>query len=246
MTAIPMAILFFAFAAHDSALSFLVPRVKAIKTLILIVAHISLFGVFFPELRKDFGELAGNVLIAILFLSPISAITCVPIFRVAMGFRREAGILMAYLATVHGAGYFLDPIYFDADILLYLGPDFFAIEPRLLLGIVGVVLTFPLLLTSNTLMQRKLGGRNWKRLHSLVYPIFVFVLLHRFSGGASDGIPSKAFEALFLLGSYAFLKYLVWRKESFAFFRKPMKMIGEQYGKYQQSKRTKSEALSSE
>jgi DMSO/TMAO reductase YedYZ heme-binding membrane subunit len=245
MIDIPKVILLFVFAAHDRMLSFLVPRMKAVKILLLMVAHLSLFGIFFSESRKDFGELAGNMLIAILFLSPLSVIIGAPFLRVAMGFRREAGILMAYLAIVHGAGYFLDPIYFDAAILPYLGSDFFAMEPQLLFGIFGIILTFPLLLTSNAFSLRNLGGKNWKRLHMLAYPMFVFVVLHRFSSGNDGELLSGALEAILLIGSYVFLKYLAWKKESFPLLRKPIDRIAGRYKEYQQSKSTKSEALSS-
>lgn len=238
-------ILSFVFVAHDRALSFLVPRVKTVKILLLAAAHMSLFGIFFPESRKDFGELAGNLLIAILFLSPIATITGMPILRIAMGFRREAGILMAYLATVHGAGYLLDPAYSDAFILPYVGGGFFAMDPQPLFGIAGIILTLPLLFTSNTFALKRLGGRNWKRLHMLAYPMFVFVVLHRFSGGNEGEFLSGAFEASLLIGSYAFLKYLVWKKESFPLLRKPIGRIAGRYKEYQQSKSTKSEALSS-
>ncbi len=244
MIDISKAILSSVFAVHDRALSFLSRRIKGVKTAVLIVAHVSLFGIFFPESRKDFGELAGNMLIAILFLSPLAVITGMPLFRVAMGFRREAGILMAYLATVHGAGYFLDPIYFDVAILPYLWSDFFAMDPQPLFGVLGIILTFPLLFTSNTFALRRLGGRNWKRLHMLVYPMFVFVVLHRFSGGNGDGSFSGALESFLLIGSYVFLKYLAWKKESFPLLRKPIDYIAGRYREYQKSENTKTESLS--
>jgi methionine sulfoxide reductase heme-binding subunit len=245
MTGISKKMLPFAFTVHDRMFSVLVQRMMTVRMILLTVAHMSLFGFFFPDLRKDFGEFAGNILIAILFLSPLATITGIPFLRIVMGFRREAGILMAYLAMVHGVGYFLDPIYFDASILPYLGSDFFAMDPQLLFGITGIILTFPLLLTSNAFALKKLGGKNWKRLHMLVYPMFVFVVAHRFFGGGGDELSVMAFEALLLLGSYAFLKYLAWKKDLFPFLRKSIDFIAGRYKEYQQSKSTESEALSS-
>jgi DMSO/TMAO reductase YedYZ heme-binding membrane subunit len=202
---------------------------------ILIVAHTSLFGLFFPEVRRDFGEMAGNLLIAILFLSPIATITKVPFLRIAMGFRRELGILMGYLAIVHGLGYALSPGFFDS----------FPSDPQIVFGIAAIFLTFPLLLTSNTFAIRRLGGKNWKRVHALVYPMFVLVVTHRFLAGNGDDDFSRIIAGIFLLGSYAFLKYLAWKPESFPFLRKPIDCIAGRYKEYQQSKNTKSEALSS-
>lgn len=222
----------FAFVAHDRLLAFLAGWSKPVKLFILIVAHMSLFGIFFPELRRDYGSLAGNILVLILFLSPVATITRMPLLRIAMGFRREMGILMAYLAVAHGAGYFLDPAYFDAFLLPYLGPRFLSMDLRLIFGIVALILTFPLLLTSNAFSLRRLGGRKWKRLHLLVYPMFVFVAVHRFFSGSYDEPLAGMLEAFFLLGSYAFLKYLAWKKDSLPFLRKSIDFIAVRYEEF--------------
>jgi DMSO/TMAO reductase YedYZ heme-binding membrane subunit len=217
------------FRVHDVIFSFVAKNARPLKTVMLIIAHASLIGFLFPEFRRDFGEMAGNLLIFILFLSPLATITGMPLLRLAMGFRREAGILMAYLAIVHGAGYFLDPAFSDAFLRPYLGTDLLSMDPRLLFGILGIVLTLPLLLTSNALALRVLGGRNWKRLHRLAYPLFVAVAVHRFLG--ETAVIVGLLQAALLIGGYGLLKYMAWKKESFLLFRKPMGIIGERYDK---------------
>lgn len=73
----------------------------------------------------------------------------------------------------------------------------------------------------------------------LVYPMFVFVVLHRFSGGNDSELISGALEALLLIGSYVFLKYLAWKRDSFPLLRKPIDFVAWRYKEYQQSKSTK-------
>lgn len=230
-------LLLFGFRLHRALCALLSKHIGTVKTVILIVAHASLIGFFFPGVRTEFGEMSMNILIVILFLSPASAVTRMPLLLIAMGFRRELGILVGYLAMVHGLGYFIDPVAFALSIAPYLPGDILSIDPILLLGAAALVLLFPLLLTSNALSLRALGGVRWKRLHTIVYPMFVLVVLHRFmaSGGLSGGISNVA-EVILLLGGYTFLKFLAWKPASFPLFRKVFASVGGRYRLYSFSK----------
>lgn len=221
------------FWLHDILFRLISGHIRLLKIAILMVAHASLFGFLLPELRNDFGEMAGNLLIAILLLSPAAAITRMPLLRIAMGFRRELGILMGYLAMVHGFGYIIDPSFSDLAIVPYLPGNILSIDPFLLFGAAGLVLTFPLLLTSNALALRALGGVRWKRLHRIVYPMFVLIVLHRFigPGGPSDDMV-KAVQGVLLLGGYSFLKFLVWKPESLPLLRTVISSVGARYGEH--------------
>lgn len=227
------------FRLHDILFRWISGHIRILKIGILIVAHASLLGFLFPELRNDFGEMAANLLIAILFLSPAAAITRMPLLRIAMGFRRELGILMGYLAMVHGLGYLIDPSFSDLAIAPYLPGDILSIESFAIFGAAALVLTFPLLLTSNALALRALGGVQWKRLHRIVYPMFVFVVLHRSvgPGGVSDDVV-KAVQGALLLGGYSFLKFLVWKSESFPLLRTVISSVGERYGEHLSARTT--------
>jgi sulfoxide reductase heme-binding subunit YedZ len=201
--------LFWIFSLHDLIAKWFALYFRSTKIGLLLIAHLSLFGFFFPELRKEFGELAGNLLIGILFISPISKIFRVRLFLQIMSIRRELGILMAYLATVHGVGYLLDPAWFQAEILPHYGEW----RNGYIFGILAYTLTLPLLLTSNTWSQKHLGSAFWKVIHRIIYGMFVLAVLHRFfikTGG--DGQMEVAFiEAGILLGSYVLLKVLAWK-----------------------------------
>ena len=200
------------FFLHDGASNFLMQHLYGIKRFLLVVAHLSLFGFLLPDLRKDFGELAANLLIVILFLRPLSKIFRMRLLMQLMSLRRELGILMAYLATVHGIGYLLDPEWFSVFIAPYWRTDFLAIEPRLLFGMLAYTLTLPLLLTSNNLALKFLGGKKWKMLHRLVYLLFIAAASHRFLTKSIFAYDMFAlFEAALLLGSYALAKLLAWK-----------------------------------
>ncbi len=198
------------FTAHDRVSAFLAKHFFLIKKLILIVAHLSLFGFLFPEMRKDFGSYAIVVLLVLLFLSPVSKLLRARLLLQLMGLRRELGILMAYLATVHGVGYLIDPDWFSFLTTPYLMGDFFSISPRYLFGFGAYALTLPLVLTSNNLAQRSLGGKNWKRLHTLVYPLLVLALFHKFLRPNGASVQDLLMPAFILL-SYVVLKILAWK-----------------------------------
>lgn len=226
------------FRWHDFASDFLAKHLFLVKRTLLIVAHLSLFGFLFPDLRKDFGEMAANVLLVILFLSPFSRIFRMRLLAQMMGIRRELGILMAYLATVHGMGYILDPAWFSILIEPYWRTDFLSIEPRLLFGMLAYLLTIPLLLTSNGLALRFLGGKRWKMLHRLVYGIFFAAIFHRlFTRSAAGDDVAAFFQAVVLVSAYLFVKLLAWKN-----FIAPLRdMIAHVSNRYQAYTLTKKE-----
>jgi DMSO/TMAO reductase YedYZ heme-binding membrane subunit len=185
------------FIIHDSLSSFLVRHLFVTKKVLLVVAHFSLLGFLFPEIRRDFGVIAGNLLICILFLSPLAKITRMRLLNQLMSLRRELGITMAYLAIVHGVGYMIDPAW--AAIL--------STEIAYFYGVLALFLTLPLLFTSNNLAQKYLGPY-WKKIHRLVYVIFIFVILHRF---LQRGDTASLIQAGVLIGSYVLLKLYAWK-----------------------------------
>ncbi len=226
------------FRVHDIASGFLAKYLLPVKRTILVVAHVSLFGFLFPDLRKDFGQMAANVLIVILFLSPLSRIFRMRLLAQMMGIRRELGILMAYLATVHGMGYMLDPDWFRVFVAPYWRTDFLSIEPRLLFGMLAYLLTLPLLLTSNTLAMRFLGGKRWKLLHRLVYGLFFAAIFHRLFTRSVVGDDVVALiQAATLVSAYLLTKFLAW-KNFIAPLRDIIAYVGGRYRTYALAEKT--------
>lgn len=220
------------FFAHDLAAGFLARRLAEVKVAMLLIAHLSLFGFFFPDLRRDFGVIAGNLLIVILFLSPLSKIFRTRLLLQLMGLRRQMGITFGYLVTVHGLGFLLDPVIssFLLSPTLLSGWEF---KLPFFFGITAYMLTLPLLLTSNMLANRLLG-RHWKQLHRIVYVMFGFVVLHRLTMKSlvpEEG-PEALFQAILLVSSYLLLKLLAWRN-FIPWLRSTIGAVSASYARYQ-------------
>ncbi len=91
-----------------------------------------------------------------------------------MPLRKELGILMGSLAFVHGWGYIIRYPSFIGDT------SFWWQDGQVMyfwVWFIALMMTMPLLLTSNRWAIRKLW-KNWKRLHRLAYGIVIFTILH--------------------------------------------------------------------
>ncbi len=198
-----------AFRLHDWVSAWLARHFFQVKTVLLALAHLTLLGFLFPDLRHAYGEASGNLLIALLFLSPLSKIFRIRLLQQLMGLRRELGIMFGYLATVHGLGYLTDPL-----VGPYVAEQFASStlgwgERPLIFGFIAYALTLPLLFTSNNLANRLLGGRNWKLLHRLVYLMALMAVIHRFTIKGMD--PVALIEMAILVTGYIVAKLLAWR-----------------------------------
>lgn len=199
------------FLLHDMFSDILIRFGREIKRGILIIAHLSLVvGMLLPELRRGFGTLAGSLLIGLLFASPLSKIFRMKVLLLLMGFRREVGILMGYAALVHGLTYMLSG--YDIRSMLSFGQaSLVTLAP--LLGLIALFLILPLIVTSNTLSTQWLGLW-WKRLHRLVYPAFVLILIHWMfisNGRHLNAGSFRMIQLLSVLGTYVVLKYFAGR-----------------------------------
>ncbi len=89
------------------------------------------------------------------------------------GLRRMMGLFVWFYATLHLFTYLWMDQFFD------WGEIYFDIleRPYITVGMLAWLLLVPLGLTSNNLSMRKLG-KNWSRLHKLVYPIAILGVLH--------------------------------------------------------------------
>ena len=72
-------------------------------------------------------------------------------------------------------------------------------RPYITVGVLALLLLVPLACTSTAGMIRRLGGRNWRRLHRLVYAIAVLGVLH-FLWLAKKAIDDPYWYALVLAG----------------------------------------------
>ncbi|MHC1781749.1 MAG: sulfite oxidase heme-binding subunit YedZ [Anaerolineaceae bacterium] len=121
-------------------------------------------------LERFSGQVAIIILIASLACTPLTTYLQ---FRDAATIRKPLGLFAFFYSAIH----FL--IYSGLDFLFdlqYLGDDVFT-KAYLLVGLLALIILLPLAATSFKPVKKAMG-RNWRRLHSLVYLINILVVLH--------------------------------------------------------------------
>jgi len=88
--------------------------------------------------------------------------------------RRMAGLFCFFYAALHFTTYLWLDQWFDFSAIV---ADI-AKRPYITVGFAAFLLLLPLAATSTNAMVKRLGGRNWQRLHRLVYAIAVAAILH--------------------------------------------------------------------
>jgi sulfoxide reductase heme-binding subunit YedZ len=122
-------------------------------------------------LLRSLGTWTLVALLATLAVTPLRWLTG---WAWLVRLRRMLGLFAFFYGTLHVTTYVWIDHFFDwpqivADVVK---------RPYLTYGFVAYVLMIPLAVTSTNAMVRRLGGRNWQRLHRLVYAIGVLGVLH--------------------------------------------------------------------
>lgn len=105
---------------------------------------------------------------------------CVTPLRRATGWqslarlRRMLGLFAFFYVCLHFLTYLVLDAFFDLHYILEDITD----RTYITLGFTSFVLLVPLAITSTNAMVRRLGGRNWQRLHRLVYLATLGAVLH--------------------------------------------------------------------
>ena len=86
--------------------------------------------------------------------------------------------MMGLFAFFYGSLHFLTYIWFDRYFNLKSVPGDVASRPFIAVGMTGFILLLPLAITSTDKMIKRLGGKRWGRLHSLVYLAGIAGVLH--------------------------------------------------------------------
>jgi sulfoxide reductase heme-binding subunit YedZ len=89
-------------------------------------------------------------------------------------FRRLLGLFAFFYGTVHMLAYVALYAGFDVHAML----DDIAKRKFITMGVAAWLLLLPLALTSTNWAIRKLGGKNWNRLHKLVYVAAICGVIH--------------------------------------------------------------------
>ena len=119
---------------------------------------------------RGLGDWALRILLIILAISPLRRLLNWPqILRI----RRMLGLYTYFYTALHLMGYLWFEQFFDWE------ETWFDIKERpfITIGMVATVLLTPLAITSTKGMIRRLG-KNWKRLHFLIYPISIMAVIH--------------------------------------------------------------------
>ena len=127
-----------------------------------------------PNPIQDLEQRTGRHAITLLVLS----LLCTPINTIfkwsePLKRRRALGVYAFLYAAIHMI------IFVDLDFRLAWSSVIKEVveKPRLIVGVIAFILLIPLALTSFDIWKKRLG-KNWKRLHQLVYLIAPLVFLH--------------------------------------------------------------------
>jgi sulfoxide reductase heme-binding subunit YedZ len=162
----------------------------------LVIIPSALFIPFY-DIFSSMGNLALILVSANLFVKPLSVLFPFKILKIAMTYRREAGVLAFWVFVGHVLGLFMTKAFFLQDLLA--GYPFFVMGS---LAAIGMTM---LGLTSNNMAQRFLK-RNWKTVQKVAYPTFFLILIHA-------SLAEGEFGKLILFGGgYLLLKGLAYYK----------------------------------
>ncbi len=124
------------------------------------------------EIASVTGLTALWMLVATLSVSPLRAIS--PRLSWLIQLRRLIGLFVFFYATLHMLTW----------LGLYAGFDLNTVKTDILkrrfiiMGVTTYLLLLPLTATSTTWAIRKMGGKNWNRLHMLIYVAALTAMVH--------------------------------------------------------------------
>lgn len=121
------------------------------------------------ELEHRYGELAINLLVAGLAVTPLRQYAGLNL----MPFRRAIGVLCFLFVLAH----LLVWAVLDVQTVARVWADILD-RPYVTIGMAGFVILLPLAITSNNWSIRKIGPLAWRKLHKLVYPAAILGALH--------------------------------------------------------------------
>lgn len=122
------------------------------------------------EIEHRLGLWALRLLMATLAVTPLRQLTGQPVL---VRFRRMLGLYTFAYATLHFSAYLVLDLRGYWEIIL----EDIAKRPYITVGFTAWLLLLPLAITSTKGWIRRLG-RNWARLHKLVYAVGVLAVLH--------------------------------------------------------------------
>lgn len=120
-------------------------------------------------IEHDLGKTGLWLLFICLAIPPLRALTGVNLIR----HRRAVGLLAFFYIALH----LLAWIWLDMGLLIGQALADLVRRPYLFMGIAAFLMLVPLAVTSNAASIRRMG-RNWRRLHLLIWPATILAVLH--------------------------------------------------------------------
>lgn len=183
-----------------------IPHLAKLKKLLYWCAWFAPFSIFLmPHEFGEFAEYGWWMLTAVIAIRPLAdLLPKVKLLRALTTLRREAGVFSGMLFIAHFAGFLIvnqvKPwVPFTQSYNWDLG-GFMS------WGLLGLLATLPLLLTSNMWSVRTLK-RSWKRVQKLSYGLFFFGAMHIHFLGEAYGSLSAILVFALLLAAWAKKKF---------------------------------------
>lgn len=193
---------------------------KYLKPLIFVIALAPLGGLMYAALSgglgvnpietvtRSLGDWALRFLLITLAITPLRRLTG---WRWPIRQRRMLGLYAFFYATLHLASYIvLDQFFYWPEIWRDIIK-----RPYISVGMASFLLLIPLAVTSTGGMMRRLG-KNWQRLHRLVYPIAIGGVLHYYMLVKADTREPLIYAALLTLLLLVRLWYAMQRRRDAA------------------------------
>ena len=159
------------------------PRIRWSKVLLFLLCLAPLFRLAWRVWNQDVtanptefiqhftGDWAIRLVVATLAVTPLRKLLGVPTL---IRFRRMIGLFAFFYACLHVLTYlWLDKLFDFPAMLKDVGR-----RPFITAGFAAFVCLVPLAVTSTAGWIRRLGGKRWQRLHSLVYVTAIAAVAH--------------------------------------------------------------------
>ncbi len=119
-------------------------------------------------------------------------------------FRRMIGLFAFFYVVLH----FLTYAILDQGLLIEAIVEDIIKRPYITLGIIALLLLIPLAVTSTSAMMRRLG-KNWLRLHRLVYPVAMLAVWHFYWQVKLDTLEASVYALILavLLGIRVYFRF---------------------------------------
>ena len=131
-------------------------------------------------------------------------------------FRRLLGLFAFFYVSIHLFAYIGLYAAFDPHVMLQ---D--VVKRRFItVGVLAWLLLVPLALTSTTGAIRRLGGKNWQRLHKLVYVVAILAIVH-YWWQVKAGVTTPLVDTLWVAALLIARPILLWWKSRQAAKRQP-------------------------